>query len=80
MALAEVHNGGFLQLFWNNTGVLVPEAIEGLLAIGMLKMASILREAALPLGTPYPRDRDDRWDALLVASNRDSDELEQMFE
>jgi hypothetical protein len=80
MALAEVHNGGFLQLFWNNTGVLVPEAIEGFLAIGMPKLASILSEASLPLGTPYPRNRDDRWDALLVASKRDCDELEQMFE
>ena len=29
LCLAEVHNGGFLQLFWNTTGVLVPEGIEG---------------------------------------------------
>jgi len=35
MCLAEVHNGGFLQLFWNTTGVLVPEGIEGFTEIGM---------------------------------------------
>ena len=80
MTLAEVHNGGFLQLFWNNTGVLVPEAIEGFLAMRMPAMATILQESAMPLGTPYPRDRNQRWDALLTASRLDSDELERLFE
>ena len=79
MALAEVHNGGFLQLFWNETGVPVPEAIEGFKAIGMPIMASILQEAAQPLGDPYPRGRDERWDALLVASGRSTRELKRIF-
>jgi hypothetical protein len=79
MALAEVHNGGFLQLFWNTTGILVPEAIEGFTTIGMPTMAAILHEAAQPLGNPYPRDRDERWDALLVASGKCVEELEQIF-
>jgi hypothetical protein len=79
MALAEVHNGGLLQLFWNETGVLVPEAIEGFTTIGMPTMARILSEAALPLGTPYPRDRDPRWDALLEASAKSPSELEMIF-
>jgi len=25
---SEVHNGGFLQLFWNSTGIIVPDAVE----------------------------------------------------
>jgi hypothetical protein len=79
MALAEVHNGGFLQLFWNNTGVLVPEAIEGFATIGMPTMAEVLKEAARPLGDPYPRDRDERWDALLAASGRNTRELKRIF-
>jgi hypothetical protein len=79
MALAEVQNGGFLQLFWNNTGVLVPEAIEGFTTIGMPAMAAILKEAAKPLGDPYPRDRDERWDALLAASGRSSRKLKLIF-
>jgi hypothetical protein len=80
MALAEVHNGGFLQLFWNETGVLVPEAIEGFTTIGMPTMAAILQEAAQPLGDPYPRDRDERWDALLAASAKSAEEIKQIFE
>ncbi len=79
MALAEVHNGGFLQLFWNETGVLVPEAVEGFTTIGMPTMAAILHEAAQPLGDPYPGDRDERWDALLVASGRSAKELKRIF-
>ena len=79
MCVAEVHNGGFLQLFWNNTGVLVPEAIEGLTTIGMPIIAALVREAASPLGSQYPRDRDERWDALLVASRRSSRDLKRIF-
>ena len=79
MALAEVHNGGFLQLFWNTTGILVPEAIEGFTTIGMPTMAAILQEAARPLGSPYPRDRDERWDALLAASTKNAEEIERIF-
>jgi hypothetical protein len=79
MCLAEVHNGGLLQLFWNTTGVLVPEGIEGFSAIGMPTMAALIREAASPLGSLYPRDRDERWDALLNASGYSSQELESIF-
>ncbi len=79
MALSEVHNGGFLQLLWNETGVLVPEAIEGFSTMGMPTLAAILKEAALPLGTPFPRNREDRWDALLAASGINSEELERIF-
>jgi len=79
MCLAEVHNGGFLQLFWNTTGVLVPEGIEGFVVIGMPRMAEILGVAARPLGTPYPRDRDARWDALLAASGYSKSDLHKIF-
>ncbi len=79
MCLAEVHNGGFLQLFWNNTGMLVPEGIEGFTTIGMPLMAAILQRAALPLGTHFPRDREDRWEALLGASAFSKPELMKMF-
>jgi hypothetical protein len=53
---SEVHNGGFLQFFWNDTGVLAPEAVEGYSVIGMPTLASLLREAASVLGTQYPRE------------------------
>jgi hypothetical protein len=79
MCFAEVHNGGLLQLFWNNTGIMVPEGIEGFVSIGMPLLAEILRQALRPLGTPYPRDREDRWEALLAGSERSKPELMRMF-
>lgn len=80
MSLAEVHNGGFLQLFWNNTGVLVPEAVEAFEALEMRRTRSIMSKAAALLGFPYPRDRDGRWEALLMATERDPGELRELFE
>jgi hypothetical protein len=77
--LAEVHNGGFLQFFWNSTGLIAPEAVEGFMAIGMPQLAALLKTTAAPLGSPYPRDRNSRWDALLMASGRSQRELKQIF-
>jgi hypothetical protein len=79
MFLAEVHNGGFLQFFWNNTGMVAPESVEGFRAMGMPAMASLLEKAASKLGQPYPRDRDERWDALLVESGRSTRDLKRIF-
>ncbi len=78
--LSEVRNGGFFQFFWNSTGLIAPEAVEGFHAIGMTKLASVVETAAAPLGLPFPRDRDGRWDAMLAASGRDEDDLKRIFE
>ncbi len=78
--LSEVHNGGFLQFFWNSTGVLGPEAAEGFQAIGMERLAGVVSAANVLLGDPYPRDRNDRWDALLVESGHTEQELKQIFD
>jgi hypothetical protein len=80
MTSSEVHNGGFLQLFWNNTGVIVPDAIEAFHAMEMPTLATLTAEAALLLGAQYPLDRNDRWDALLVESGRSEDALKKIFE
>jgi len=79
MCASEVHNGGFLQLFWNSTGISVPEAVEGYRAMGMNGLAELVESTARLLGDPYPRNRDDRWDALLVSSGRTSEDLEAIF-
>jgi Domain of unknown function (DUF4375) len=79
MCSSEVHNGGFLQLFWNSTGIIVPEAIEGFTLMGMPKAASLIEKTSRLLGNPYPRDRDERWDALLGASRHTSQELKSIF-
>jgi hypothetical protein len=80
VCLAEIFNGGLLQFFWNKAGVLAPEAAEGFVAVGMTQMAALIRGIAAQLGDPYPRDRDDRWDALLVASGRSESDLTRIFE
>jgi hypothetical protein len=67
-ALAEVHEDGFVPLFWNPVGILVPEAIDGLVLVDMPQTAAALNEAAFRLGEPYPRDRNARRDALLAGS------------
>lgn len=78
-SLSEIWNGGLLQFFWNSTGVLQPEAVRGFQVIGMEKLASVLERAAEPLGSPYLRDREARWDAMLGASNTSAAELEEIF-
>jgi hypothetical protein len=72
---SEVCNGGFLQFFKNSTGVLCPEAIEGFKLIGMPQLASVIETAAALLGSPYPRDREARSNALLAASRLEENEL-----
>jgi hypothetical protein len=79
MCQSEVHNGGFLQLFWNSTGIIVPEAIEAYRTIGMPSLASLVERTAQPLGAPYPLDREDRWDALLQASGLSETQFEAIL-
>lgn len=79
MSSSEIHNGGFLQLFWNSTGVIAPDAIEAFHAMGMPILAALVAEASLLLGAHYPIDRDDRWDALLVESGKTEVELKRIF-
>ncbi|MBO9709723.1 MAG: DMP19 family protein [Caulobacter sp.] len=64
--VSEVCNGGFSQLFFNSTGVLAPEAVEGLEQIGLPGMAAISEEAMAWFGGDYPRDRDERCERLAA--------------
>jgi hypothetical protein len=63
---SEVCNGGFTQFFWNSTGVLAPEAVEGFVAIGQSKVAHVVQCAIDMLGPPFQRDRAARWRALEI--------------
>ena len=80
---SEVRNGGFDQFFFNNTGVLAPEAVEGFQTIGLHGMASVVQRAMDLLGPEYPRVRETRneiLDALQEASNSAPfDSLDQEF-
>lgn len=56
----EVCNGGFHQFFYNSTGVLAPEAVEGLRYIGLPKAARLVVKAVRMFGKSYPRNRGER--------------------
>jgi hypothetical protein len=73
---AEVCNGGFHQFFSNSTGVLAPEALEGLRAIGLAECASLLEAAIGMFHEPYPRDHDARH-AAIQAIERPGEERKQ---
>jgi hypothetical protein len=60
---SEVCNGGFVQFFRNSTGVLAPEAVKGLEAIGQPQLANVLSQAMALLGSPYLRQRKARQEA-----------------
>src|SRR5262245_8118874 len=61
---SEVCSGGFHQFFYNGTGVLAPEAVEGFRAIGLFDCAEIIQQAMRLFGEEYPRDRGERLEAL----------------
>ena len=61
---SEVRNGGFLQFFFNDTGVLAPEAAEAFRAIGLVDCAELMERAMAHLGSEYPRERDKRLEIL----------------
>ena len=62
--VSEINNGGFLQLFWNSTGMLVPEAVGCFRAVGALDIAETLESAMSFFGLSYPRERLDRMKIL----------------
>lgn len=73
---AEVSNGGFHQLFYNPTGILAPEALEGLRAVGLQASANVAEVAIKKFGEPYPRDHEARYQ-VLKSLEQPGDEREQ---
>jgi hypothetical protein len=70
---SEVCNGGFAQFFDNSTGVLAPEAVEGLVALGLHELGGTVSSAMRLFGSAYPRDREERQEAM-------TEEMFQAFE
>ena len=58
--MAEVYNGGHDQFFFNSTGVVWRDALEGLEAIGAQAAASILKRAIGRIDCEIPDDADER--------------------
>jgi hypothetical protein len=76
---SEVSNGGFEQYFWNSTGFLWPEAIEGARLLGASEYEAILRAAGsvFPGGRPS-RNRAERQEVVDHLSAADSDRLSDL--
>jgi hypothetical protein len=78
-AQSEICNGGFNQLFWNSTGILSPEAVQGFQLIGMHKTASFLVTAMEALGTQFPRNREERQKVLKGIPKEKLSRLDRLF-
>lgn len=63
---AEVLNGGLQQFFYNDSGVLAPEAVQAFHALGLPKLAAGVESAMQWFGSSYPREREARQAALVV--------------
>ena len=76
---SEVCNGGFHQFFFNSTGVLAPEAVDGFTAIEQVQVADLLRQAMALLGSPYTREREARQATIDLLPPGRFDELDGKF-
>ncbi len=76
---SEICNGGFHQFFWNSTGILAPEAIEGFREIGQVQVAALVEKGMSLFGSVYPRDREQRQAQLSAISRNSLDELDETF-
>jgi len=76
---SEICNGGFHQFFSNSTGVLAPEAVDGFREIGQSQIAVLVESAMDLVGSPYPRDREERQGRLLQVPEGTLDALDEKF-
>lgn len=60
--LAETYNGGHDQFFFNSTGIVWKDVLEGFGVIGLDECAEILSEAARRMGGSPSFDREERWE------------------
>lgn len=70
--ISEVENGGHDQFFYNSTGIVWKDALEGLKAIGHETAVKILQTAVDRMGGNPDLDREKRWEQM--------EELEPEFE
>jgi hypothetical protein len=74
---SEVNNGGFSQFFGNSTGVLAPEAAQAFEALGMPKVAALVKRAMEFFGPEYLREcgsREDAFEAYVDAHGEDAED------
>jgi hypothetical protein len=74
---SEVNNGGFHQYFWNSTGVLAPDVVDALHAVGAVRTWSDddARKAAITSLSLAVREKLNELDQAFYASPDDLTEL-----
>jgi len=71
---SEVSNGGFHQFFFNSTGMLGPEAVDGFRLLGLPELAARVLDAFRFAGLePYVRAREERCELLPDYDDRSSE-------
>ncbi|MGB7281266.1 MAG: DMP19 family protein [Candidatus Acidiferrum sp.] len=79
---SEVCNGGFDQFFWNSTGMIWPQALNGFRLVGADSYAALLADALKMFpGSIAPLNRNERDQALESNSDRMSvfDPIDEAF-
>ena len=77
--LSEFLNGGLMQFFINSTGILAPEAITALRRMRLPEAAEALNRAVEFFGSPYPRDKKDRYQILRGKAGLQFEDMETMM-
>jgi hypothetical protein len=85
-AYSEICNGGFQQFYWNPTGTIAPETIEGYRLIEMPELAALVERSSALLESPYPRGCQLRQRVLLRVSgcgeldSKSADNFSKLYE
>jgi hypothetical protein len=77
--LSEFQNGGLMQFFINSTGILAPEAVAALRRMRMTQAAEALDRAVELFGSPYPRQKKDRYQILRTKADLKFEDMEKMM-
>jgi uncharacterized protein DUF4375 len=77
---SEVSNGGLHQFFFNDTGVLAPEALEAFRILRLEASSHILAEAMSFFGDVYPRDRATRVERLAGIVGEEREDWDPFFQ
>jgi hypothetical protein len=62
--MAEVNNGGHWQFYFNSTGIVWPDALQGFRTIGLDPAVEIMEESIALMGGEPSRDRGERQDQI----------------
>jgi len=76
--MAEVNNGGHWQFYYNSSGIVYPDALQGFLEIGHQQAYDILNETIALAGGKIPLDRSRRIRQLDRLSDSQNDAMEAL--